>query len=337
MPGVKEADIALVVPQVGVANYHLRSLSSVLRSHGVEYEQAAFGRAVQRGDTQLTQTLAWLKRTVLSERVEVAALKRADIHAMASVPKLGVILLCLNSESLSYADCPETLRMDLMRVVSFQNEVRRLAVVAAMMLVVNQIFAAYGVAHLLSSPDEEALSLPETLYLSLQRPEIRLPTLIEHVVKVAENHMQRAEHYGTRQPTAKDKGELDRKRLRHVLEKDTRASSPVFKIVVKRMGPSQALPTKPCSTRSGNKEWCNGRRTHTHDPSTRKAVAIASWSLLASALNAIGPCLCHAQSESAGPKQSWRQAVATLGKPHCQKFFWQCHCQKDSDSGASPV
>ena len=29
----------------------------------------------------------------------------------------------------------------------------------------------------------------------------------------------------------------------------------------------------------------------------------------------------HAQSESAGPKHSWGQAVATLGRPHCQECF----------------
>ena len=29
----------------------------------------------------------------------------------------------------------------------------------------------------------------------------------------------------------------------------------------------------------------------------------------------------HAQSESAGPKNTWRQAVATLGRPHCQECF----------------
>ena len=33
----------------------------------------------------------------------------------------------------------------------------------------------------------------------------------------------------------------------------------------------------------------------------------------------------HAQSESAGPKISWRQAVATLGRPHGQESFWQWH------------
>jgi hypothetical protein len=34
-----------------------------------------------------------------------------------------------------------------------------------------------------SVDDEDANSLPDTLYVSLQRPEIRLPALIDHVVR----------------------------------------------------------------------------------------------------------------------------------------------------------
>ena len=45
----------------------------------------------------------------------------------------------------------------------------------------------------------------------------------------------------------------------------------------------------------------------------------------------------HAQSESAGPKTSWRQAVATLERPHCQNRFGSGTAKTLLDSGASPV
>ena len=49
----------------------------------------------------------------------------------------------------------------------------------------------------------------------------------------------------------------------------------------------------------------------------------------------IGCFSSHAQSESAGPKLSWGQAVATLGRPHCQDFS-DSGTAKKPDSGASP-
>jgi hypothetical protein len=44
--------------RVGVANFHLRGLSAVLRSHGVEYERAAFVRQMGRGEQSMKRTMA---------------------------------------------------------------------------------------------------------------------------------------------------------------------------------------------------------------------------------------------------------------------------------------
>ena len=43
---------------------------------------------------------------------------------------------------------------------------------------------------------------------------------------------------------------------------------------------------------------------------------------------------CHAQSESARPNKSWGQAVATLGRPHCQEVFGSATVRKNLDSVA---
>ena len=178
--------------RVGVANFHLRSLSAVLRSHGVEYEQVAFAQQLGRGDQTMQVTLAWLRETIDGEALDLTKLNNGDIKEVASAPKLGIVRLCLKSTALVYDECPEVLRMDLMRLLTFQNQAQRLAVVGATIVVLQQVLAQHGLADLTSADEDETGggSLSDTLYVSLQRPEIRLPALIDHVVKVADTHVR---------------------------------------------------------------------------------------------------------------------------------------------------
>ena len=133
---------------MGVANFHLRSLSAVLRSHGVEYEQAAFSQQLNRGDQGMELTLKWLREVIDEEELEVVKLHNGDIKEVASVPKLGIVRLCLKSTALVYDECPEVLRMDLMRLLTFQNQAQRLAVVGATIVVLQQVLAQHGLADL---------------------------------------------------------------------------------------------------------------------------------------------------------------------------------------------
>ena len=71
---------------------------------------------------------------------------------------------------------------------------------------------------------------------------------------------------------------------------------------------------------AANKSW-------TGEPSYPQNHVGRGWGIRNSAMGAVrlyaqDPST-HAQSEFAGPKQSWRQAVATLGRPHCRECFWQ--------------
>jgi hypothetical protein len=42
-------------------------------------------------------------------------------RSVESIPKLGVVQLCLSPTALNHEDCPEVLRMDLTRLLGFQN------------------------------------------------------------------------------------------------------------------------------------------------------------------------------------------------------------------------
>ena len=57
-------------------------------------------------------------------------------------------LLCLKSTALMYDECPETLWMDLMRLLTFQNQAQRLAVVGATIVVLQQVLAQHGLGEL---------------------------------------------------------------------------------------------------------------------------------------------------------------------------------------------
>jgi hypothetical protein len=158
----------------------------------VEYEQVAFAQQLGRGDQTMQVTLDWLRETIDEEALDVTKLNNGDIKEVASAPKLGVVRLCLKSTALVYDECPEVLRMDLMRLLTFQNQAQRLAVVGATIVVLQQVLAQHGLADLTNGDDDETGggSLSDTLYVSLQRPEIRLPALIDHVVKVADTHVR---------------------------------------------------------------------------------------------------------------------------------------------------
>ena len=221
--------------RVGVANFHLRSLSAVLRSHGVEYEQAAFVQQVTKGDQQLRYSLDWLKEVIEQEDVDLTKLNNGDIKEVSSIPKLGIVRLCLKSTALMYDECPETLRMDLMRLLTFQNQAQRLAVVGATIVVLQQVLVQHGLGDLAGVDDDETSSLADTLYVSLQRPEIRLPALIDHVVKVADTHVRHI------QLLRRARGEVDMKsfdkvQLRRMLEVTVSPSNQVFMLVMKRVG-----------------------------------------------------------------------------------------------------
>jgi hypothetical protein len=221
--------------RVGVANFHLRSLSAVLRSHGVEYEQAAFVQQVMRGDQQLKYTLQWLKEVIEEEGIDLIKLNNGDIRAVSSVPKLGIVRLCLKATALLYDECPETLRMDLMRLLTFQNQAQRLAVVGATIIVLQQVLVQHGLGNLASADDDETNSLSDTLYVSLQRPEIRLPALIDHVVKVADTHVRHVQLLRRARGETNTK-DLNKNQLRRMLEVTVSPSNQVFMLVMKRVG-----------------------------------------------------------------------------------------------------
>eukprot|EP01050_Picozoa_sp_SAG11_P008845 SAG11_NODE_799_length_7127_cov_3.180279_6_plen_85_part_00 len=61
-------------------------------------------------------------------------LHKADVKVVEAMPKLGVLELCLSPTALNYESCPETLRMDLTRLLGFQNEAQRLAVGATVLM-----------------------------------------------------------------------------------------------------------------------------------------------------------------------------------------------------------
>ena len=221
--------------RVGVANFHLRSLSAVLRSHGVEYEQAAFSQQLNRGDQGMELTLKWLREVIDEEELEVVKLHNGDIKEVASVPKLGIVRLCLKSTALVYDECPEVLRMDLMRLLTFQNQAQRLAVVGATIVVLQQVLAQHGLADLASADDDDTGSLSDTLYVSLQRPEIRLPALIDHVVKVADTHVRHMRLL-RRARGEQDIKPFNKDQLRRMLEVTVSPTNRVFMLVMKRVG-----------------------------------------------------------------------------------------------------
>ena len=227
--------------RVGVANYHLRSLSAVLRLHGVEYEQATFAHAVFKGDARLSRTLRWLRATMQEESINSDSLRQSG--NLESVPKLGVLQLCLSTRALSSEGCPETLRMDLVRLLCFQGEIQRLAVVAAVILVLQQVLTLQGfgfVGKLLVGEDGNG-GLQESLLQALQRPEFNVAALIDHVVDIADTTVSAMNPDAEAAAPVEASAELelykvDTSLLRNMLETTVCEDSKVYSMVRKTMG-----------------------------------------------------------------------------------------------------
>ena len=64
----------------------------------------------------------------------------------------GVLALVQHCEAVKPADCPETLLLDCSHLVVLQNELQRLSLAAAALLVAQQLLSAKGEPTAASSP-----------------------------------------------------------------------------------------------------------------------------------------------------------------------------------------
>ena len=75
------------------------------------------------------------------------------VHSLAGGLIQGTLSLVQHPHALTPTDCPETLLLDHAHLVGLQNELQRLSLAAAALLVAQQLLSAKGQPSAPSSPD----------------------------------------------------------------------------------------------------------------------------------------------------------------------------------------
>lgn len=124
-----------------LANYRLRALRPHLAPIAVQYEQKKFAESLRQNAVGLAKTRSWLQKSL--QRLEEAAEQRNPENINPdknnrprpnTVFEEAFISLLKLPEPITRLTCPETLLLDVDRMVIFQNETQAVTIVAALLM-----------------------------------------------------------------------------------------------------------------------------------------------------------------------------------------------------------
>jgi hypothetical protein len=135
--------------RIGVANHRLQQISPLIHDHGIEYEKKQFEK--QQG-LILSTTRTWLRetlRTMTSQGRFVPKVVDADNSAKSAafsrVLKEAVVLLITGPESIISTRCPETLLLDVKRLVGMSATFHLCVLISSIMVISSQKIDAFVV------------------------------------------------------------------------------------------------------------------------------------------------------------------------------------------------
>ncbi|KAI9366898.1 T-complex 11 [Zopfochytrium polystomum] len=231
--------------KLDLANFRLQSLKPHLKDVAVEYERGHFKTALESGSVTLDRTKEWLSRSVRLQE-EVA---RARNPEGIAIPEnrvrytdafhdaiLGLVFgwngsavvkdSAAGEASTSAPDTdgalPETLVMDAVRLNKFQNEAQKLVIIAALIMLSQNIVTE------IRGDKAFVIGLKENLLALLNDPEgLTLDNLsLQVVAKISEILLQRRN---------KQLGEDKVALIKTMVEKTMSTKDPVFNLVRRRV------------------------------------------------------------------------------------------------------
>ncbi|KAK9810347.1 hypothetical protein WJX72_009152 [[Myrmecia] bisecta] len=166
-----------------MARARLEMLKGLLQgtAGGVDYERRRLANAIGELPAReaLPNTQRWLASTAHLDPAPSPHLEeKAFIRGLLAE---GLLQLLQAPEALSPQQCPETLLLDCRRIVALQNELQRLALVAAALLIAQQLLAVKQVSSTTSLPENRRfyVAVKERLSSLLAQPDVRMDVLIE--------------------------------------------------------------------------------------------------------------------------------------------------------------
>ncbi|KAI7900027.1 T-complex protein 11-domain-containing protein [Cokeromyces recurvatus] len=138
-----------------LANFRLRSLRPHLMSIAVEYERDKFAKMLMDGTIQLVRTKSWLTQST-HKLCQVAAERDGGGDGIeqptsnyrpsfdAIFEEAFISLIHQPEKNLvSAEDLPETLRLDIKRMAYFQNQLKTISIVAALLMLARNFGSTY--------------------------------------------------------------------------------------------------------------------------------------------------------------------------------------------------
>ncbi|KAI9300969.1 T-complex protein 11-domain-containing protein [Cunninghamella echinulata] len=113
-------------------NYRLKSLRPHLIPMATEYEHNKFSQALSHSTVGLAKTRQWIQHSL--QQLNNKQQHKEKI-AMDKVLNQGYIDLFTAKTALTRLTCPETMLLDIDRLVNYQNEVQKLTIIAALVLI----------------------------------------------------------------------------------------------------------------------------------------------------------------------------------------------------------
>ncbi|KAK9805063.1 hypothetical protein WJX73_010256 [Symbiochloris irregularis] len=162
------------------ARAHLELLKGLLQgsASGIEYERRRFVRALEGRHVRdvLPRTCQWLRSATTQ-----GPWGAAEEAPLPQILVQGTMALIQHPQALSFQECPEALLLDCKHLVALQNELQRLSLVAAALLVSQQLLETKGQPTAPSSGDNARFysAVKQRFLALLATPGVQMPQLMQ--------------------------------------------------------------------------------------------------------------------------------------------------------------
>ncbi|KAJ9079803.1 hypothetical protein DSO57_1031733 [Entomophthora muscae] len=124
-------------------NHQILTIRPALIAQAVEYETFKFNTLLDSGEIQLNHTTSWLTAAVQAARDHIETRNPESISPAwptfeTLLSDAFLSLVCSNT-LISFENCPETLTLDVKRLFDIQDELQRIAVTAALIMICKNI------------------------------------------------------------------------------------------------------------------------------------------------------------------------------------------------------
>ncbi|CAO3629408.1 unnamed protein product [Cunninghamella blakesleeana] len=120
-------------------NFRLKSLRPHLINMATEYEHNKFSQALSHSTVGLAKTRQWIQQSIQQLKRNKLHDNDKQQHQLLSIDKVlneGYLnIFTTFKTALTRLTCPETMLLDIDRVVQYQNEVQKLTIIAALVLI----------------------------------------------------------------------------------------------------------------------------------------------------------------------------------------------------------